>query len=238
MAGSSGRSQWERQQAAQRREAERRARELARVAKELEKRRRQLHLESQQRAAEAKTAEVDRQITVLDDVLTSVLPLAPLSFERLKVIPSVPDFDPGPLGIASPAPDWNEYAPMEPGGLSRIFGGAARHVRRTAEARTRYEAAVSDYRRLEDQRKRSLAAARAAHEHAAADVRRKAAKENAAIDARRAAFVSGTPTLWNGSSARSWMLLGTRMASHGGIRWPTGLRTGMLWWSSNCHPGR
>jgi restriction system protein len=191
MARSGGRSEWERRQAAQRRETERWEREQSRLAKEREKQRHQQHLESQQLTAETKTAAVDRQIKILDQVLTSVLPLSPLSFEQLKVAPKIPDFDPGPLGVAAPMPDWSEYAPIEPGGLSRMFGGSARYERKTAEAGTRYEAAMSDYRQREDQRQRALAAARTEHERKAADIRTKAAEQNAAIDTRRAAFASG-----------------------------------------------
>src|SRR5262249_20097091 len=158
------------------------------LAKEHEKQRRQEHLESQQRAAEAKTAAVDRQIKDLDEVLTSILLLSPLSFERLRITLEIANFDPGPLGVASPMPDWNEYAPIEPGGLSRMFGGAARYERRTTEARIRYEAAMSDYRQREDRRQRDLAAAKTEHERKVADIRTKAAEQNAAIDTRMAAF--------------------------------------------------
>lgn len=191
MARSSGRSEWERRQAAERREAERQAREHARLAKEREKARREQYLESQQRAAEAKSAAVDLQIKVLGDVLTSILPRSPLSFDGLKVSPKVPSFDPGPLGIAHPAPDWNAYAPIEPTGLSRIFGGAVRHERQTVEARTRFEAAMSDYRQREDQRQRALASAKAEYERKATDARAKAAAQNAVVQARRAAFAAG-----------------------------------------------
>src|ERR1017187_1241745 len=103
MARSSGRSDWERQRAAQRREAERQAREQARLAKEREKARQLEHIESRQRAAEAKSAAVDQQVQVLGEVLTSILPRPALSFDGLKVTPEVPRFDPGPLGIAHPA---------------------------------------------------------------------------------------------------------------------------------------
>jgi restriction system protein len=191
MARSSGRSEWERRQAAERREAERQAREHARLAKEREKVRREQYLESQQRAAEAKSAAVDLQIKVLGDVLTSILPRSPLSFDGLKVAPKVPSFDPGPLGIAHPAPDWNAYAPIEPTGLSRIFGGAARHERQTAEARTRFEAAMSDCRQREDRRQRALASAKAEYERKVTDARAKAAAQNAVVQARRAAFAAG-----------------------------------------------
>ncbi len=124
-------------------------------------------------------------------MLTSILPVSPLSFERLKVCPKEPSFDPGPLGIAHPVPDWHEYAPIEPRGLSRLFGGAARHDRQTVEARARHEAAMSEYRQQEDQRQRALAAARAEHERTVADGRAKAVAQNADIEARRAAFAAG-----------------------------------------------
>jgi restriction system protein len=132
MARSSARSEWERQQAALRREAERRAREQVRLAKEREKALQQRYLESQQRAAEAQTAAVDLRVETLDEVLTGILALPSLSFDRLRVAPKVPSFDPGPLAIAHPAPDWNEYAPIQPGTLSRLFGGVARRERQTA----------------------------------------------------------------------------------------------------------
>jgi restriction system protein len=70
-------AQWERQLAAERREAKRRARERARWEKEEDKARKQRHLESQQRAAETKTAMIERQIKILDEIMSSILPLKP-----------------------------------------------------------------------------------------------------------------------------------------------------------------
>jgi restriction system protein len=191
MARSGGRSEWERQQAAQRREAERQAREQARLAREREKARQQQHVESRQRDAEAKSAAVDQQVKGLGELLTSILPRPPLSFTGLKVTPKVPAFDPGPLLFPHPAPDWNAYAPAEPGGLGRLFGGASRHERQTAEARARFEAAMSDCRQREDQRKRALAAAKAEYERKVADLRAQAAEQNAVVEARRSAFAAG-----------------------------------------------
>ncbi len=87
-------------------EAERQARERDRLARGREKARLQEHLESQQRATERKTADVERQAKALDEVLTSVLSLPRLSFEGLMVSPRVPQFDPGPLGLSAPMPNW------------------------------------------------------------------------------------------------------------------------------------
>ena len=179
--------------AAQRREAERQAREQARLAKEQEKARQQRHIQAQQRAAERKTAGVEEQVKILDEVLTSVLPMPALTFDSLKVTPELPAFDPGHLGTAEPAPDWTDYEPPGPGGLSRLFGGAARHERQTAEARTRFDTAMAEHRQREAQRERALSAARAAHERRLADIRAQAATQNAEVEARRAAFAAGDP---------------------------------------------
>ena len=113
MARSGGRSQWEREMAAQRREAERQAREQARLAKERQKAAQQRHIESQQRTAELRTSEVEQQARALDRVLTSILPLPALTFDSLKVIPELPNFEPGPLRVAESVPDWNDYSPPE-----------------------------------------------------------------------------------------------------------------------------
>lgn len=54
---------------------------------------------------------VKREVQALSDVLTSILPVPPLSFDQLKIVPRIPAFDPGPLGIVPSAPDWSQYAP-------------------------------------------------------------------------------------------------------------------------------
>jgi restriction system protein len=193
MARSGGRSEWERQQAALRREIERQQREEARRAKEQEKAQQQQHIEAQQHAAEVKTAAVEQQVKVLDEILTGILSLPPLTFDALKVTSVPPRFDPGPLDVAEPAPDWNDYAAPEPGALSRLFGGAAKHERQTAEAQARFETAMAVYREREANRGRALSEAKAGYERMVADVRAKAAADNAALEARRTAFAAGDP---------------------------------------------
>jgi restriction system protein len=193
MARNGGRSQWERQQAALRREIERQQREEARLAKEREKARQQQHTEAQQHTAEAKTVAVEQQVKVLDEILTGILSLPVLTFDALKVTQALPRFDPGPMGVAERSPDWGEYAVPEPGALSRLFGGAAKHERQLAEAQTRFEAAMSAHRQREANRERALSEARAGYERMVADIRAKAAADNASIEARKAAFASGDP---------------------------------------------
>jgi len=193
MTRSGGRSQWEREQAALRREIERQQREQARRAKEREKARQQRHIEAQQHAAEAKTVAVERQVKALDEILTSILPAPVLTFDALRGTPELPPFDPGPVSIAEPAPEWSDYAIPEPGTLSRLFGGTARHQRQTAEARAELEAATAAHSQREANRQRSLAEARAGYERMVVGMRAKATAENAALETRRARFAAGDP---------------------------------------------
>ena len=145
------------------------------------------------RVAEAKTAATERQVKILDEVLTGILSLPALTFDSLKVRPELRTFDPGPLGVTEPAPDWKGYAPVEPGSLSRLFGGAARYERQTAEAQAQFDAAAAEHHRREAQRRQALSAARAEYERTATAVRTKAATQNAAIEARKVAFNAGEP---------------------------------------------
>jgi hypothetical protein len=117
MARSGSLAQWEQRLAAQRREDDRLARERRQREKDHERVRQQEHLESQQQAAEEQTAAVEERMKALEEVLARVLPLRPLSFDRLLAAPRTPEFDPGPLGAALAAPDWADFAPVPPTGL-------------------------------------------------------------------------------------------------------------------------
>jgi restriction system protein len=132
--GGGGRSEWERCMAAQRREAERQAKEQARLAREREKAAKEAHLLAQQGAAEAKTAAVEQQIRDLDEVVASALPRRPVSFSGLMAPSAPPHFEPGALAAGNPPPDWADFAPVDPKGLARIFGGNSRHARATTSA--------------------------------------------------------------------------------------------------------
>ena len=188
-------SEWEHRLAAQHRDDERLARERRQRDKDKEKARQQEQLESRQRTADEQTAAVQEQIESLDEVLTSVLPLPPLSFDRLMSTPRTPEFDPGPLGAAPPGPQWSDFAPAQPRGLShflgRFLGGAARYRRQTAQARDRFEAAAAEHRRQESQRRQALSVAKAKYHGKVSEERARAAARNAYIARRQAAFAAG-----------------------------------------------
>lgn len=184
---SSGRTQWERNLAAQRREAERQARALERLRKEREKARREAYLAAQQQTADDRTAALEEQVRGLDAVLIGALERTPVSFAGLMA-PTVPArFDAGPLGQSAPPPAWASFAPPEPVGIARMLGGKARHERAVTEATARFDAATEAHRRAEADRKRALAEALAAHDRQVAVDRQRIGK----IRERQAAFMSG-----------------------------------------------
>ena len=175
--------------AAQRREAERQAKEQARLAREREKAAKEAHLLAQQGVAEAKSAAVEQQVRDLDKVLASALPRRPVSFSGLTAPSAPPRFEPGALAAGNPPPDWADFAPADPKGLARIFGGNSRHAREVAEAQVRFDVAVKAHAQAEAARQRALANAKAAYDlQVAADQKRVAD-----VRARQSAFISGEP---------------------------------------------
>ena len=190
MARSGSLAAWEQRLAAQRREDERLARERRQRDRESERLRHQEHLESLEQAAEEQTAAVREQMKALGEVLTSVLPLRPLTFERLLAAPRVPAFDPGPLASALPAPEWDDFAPAAPGGLGRFLGAGARRAR-LAEAQARFEAAQAEHRHQEAERRRALAVAKARYDRKVTEERANAAARNAYVTSRQSAFAAG-----------------------------------------------
>jgi len=124
-------------------------------------------------------------------VLTSVLPLPPMSFDRLMATPRTPPFDPGLLGVAATGPQWSDFAPAEPGALRRLLGGAARYKRQAAQAQVRFEAAEQQHQQHESQRQQALAVAKAKYHGKVTEERGRAAARNAHVARRQSAFAAG-----------------------------------------------
>lgn len=188
-----GGSDWQRQMAAQRREAERQAREAARSAKEQEKLARDRYLAARQREADGKTNRIEAQVRTLDEVLTGVLTLAPLAFQQLMSVPKIAPFRPGTASTPLPTPDWNDFAPPAPGAFSRVFGGPARYAREVAEAQAKHDAAMARHAADESARKRALAADKTKYDRSVAAERDRVAQVNAQIAERQKDFTAGVP---------------------------------------------
>jgi restriction system protein len=193
MARSGSLAAWEQRLATQRREDDRQARQKRQAERDAERIQQQDHLAARQQEAVDKTAATQARMKELGEVLTSVLALRPLTFERLLAAPKTPGFDPGPLAAAGPGPQWKDYAPAPATGLSRFLGGG-RQARLAAEqARTRFDAAGAEHQRQEAERRRALAAAKASYDRQVTEERAKTAARNAYVTQRQAAFAARDP---------------------------------------------
>ena len=154
--------------------------------------------------AEERTALVRRQIKVLDEILVSALSRPPLSFDLLLVSPAEARFDPGALAVPRPAPAWEDFEPARPSRLGRPgtrgwpgargwLGARGWFGRRTAAARSQFQAALAEHERTEIQRRRALAAAKAQHDRDVTTERVRAARQNADTARRRTLFASRDP---------------------------------------------
>ena len=189
MARSGSLSEFERRLVAQRRGDDRLDREQRRQDKDREKDQQQEQAETRQREAEEKTAAVQEQIKILEEVLTGILPRPALTFERLMATPKLSPFDPGQLGQVMAAPDWSEFAPVPPHGLSRLL--RRRHQRELAQARAGLAAAEAAHKQREAQRRQALAVAKASYDSKLTSERARAARRNAYVAARQSAFAAG-----------------------------------------------
>ena len=191
MARSGSLAALEQRLAAQRREDDRLARERRQRDNEQERLRQQEHRESQQQAADEKTAALQERMKALDEVLTSVLPLRPLSFDRLMAVPRTPEFDPGPLGFALPHRTGTISRPSRRPGFGRLLGVTGRPGRQMTEARARFEAAQAEHLSRTAERRRALAVAKARYDRKVTEERAKAVARNAYVTSRQSAFAAG-----------------------------------------------
>jgi hypothetical protein len=193
MARSGSLAALEQRLAAQRREEDRLARERRQRERDQERVRQQEHLASRQQEAEEQTAAVEERMKALGEVLTGVLSQRPLTFERLLSTPRISAFDPGPLGPALPAPDWEDFAPVPAAGLGRLLGAGARQARQLTDAQARFEAARAEHQRQEAERRRALAVAKAKYDRKVTEERARAAARNSYVTSRQSAFAAGNP---------------------------------------------
>jgi restriction system protein len=143
-----------------------------------------------QRQAREWTASVERQIKTLDGILTSALRRPPLTFASLVVSPQTPRFDPGPLGVEPPAPEWADFAPARPNGLGWLLR-VGRYKRELAAAGASFEAACAAHRQQEAERRDAIAAAKAEHDRQVTEERARAARRNAYVLGQQSAFGAG-----------------------------------------------
>ncbi|MBD7918619.1 hypothetical protein H9657_10075 [Cellulomonas sp. Sa3CUA2] len=117
--------------------------------KAAEKEAARLHVEAQLAEVAALNADVANEATQIDGLLAWTLEVDDyVELESLKVIVEHPSFDPGRLGVATPAvpplvypPEPVYEEPRAPGGVSAAFGGRKKHEQAVEQARQAFDIA-------------------------------------------------------------------------------------------------
>jgi restriction system protein len=145
--------------------------------------RQQLYVDARRAEAAAMAADVRARIAELEGLLQAGVRDRPaVTFASLRRASTYPVFDAGRLADPLPAPVWEHFAPEEPSGRGRLFGGAARHEQLLDAARADYAQAVERHSVAEAARREQLAARRAAFDADAATLARAIAEHNAGVD--------------------------------------------------------
>jgi len=130
-----------------------------------------LYAEDRTREAAEDTAQVERQIEVLQSVLSATLHVDDyLDLEALKRPPQHPVFDPFTVGAPPSPPSEGDFAVAGPSGLGRVFG-ASKHATLVEQRQAEYQRALNDYRVAAQRHAQRLEEAHLRH---AADVARQA----------------------------------------------------------------
>lgn len=183
----------ERQFAAQQREERRLAVEATRQAKADERQRKLDHVASQERATATKTARVTAAIAALDRILSDASGRPAMTFDRLRPNLQVPTFAPRTPTVPVGVPQWSWYAPVEPHGVKRWFGGMERHRKALAGATASFEAATAVAAQAERDRQRALEAEETAYRGHVESLRVRHAAQSQELEQRRIAFLNGEP---------------------------------------------
>ena len=159
-----------------------RARKRLAAAEEWE--RQQLYVDDRRAEAAAMASDVRARLAELDGLLAAGVRDRPVvTFAALRRTGTYPVFDVGRLAEPLPAPVWEHFAPEEPPGRGRLFGGgAARYEQELDRARADYAQAVERHTAAEADRRRQFARERAAYDAAAATFAAAVAGHNAGVD--------------------------------------------------------
>ncbi|UJW35164.1 restriction endonuclease [Saccharothrix sp. AJ9571] len=178
--------------AQQQREVERQEREAKRVEAQADRDRKVQYLaERIAEAEELTTAVATRTATLAAVLLTGLKRQAPLNFRSMRLTFTANTWAPGNLAKAEQAPRWESFAPPEPGLLSRVFGGDARHSQAVQQARLRFEQEQAAHLQREVHRVAQLEQLRQQHARREDERKRHASQHNVQVDALQRAFQQG-----------------------------------------------
>jgi restriction system protein len=159
-----------------------------------ERARKALHDRRRVAERDARNDELQQRVTELETLLSSSLATeAGTGFAELRRTVDLPPFDPGQDDRPHPTPQWEAFAPAQPGAVGRLFGGAGRHERAMAAAQQQHAKALADHATAERERLRRLEAAKHAYAQRLATEQEAVDRHNAEVDQFKQRFDAGDP---------------------------------------------
>ena len=148
-----------------------------------ERQRTELYIEDRRAEAAAMAEDARARLAELEGLLKAGLRDRPVvTFTSLRRNGAYPAFDAGRLAEPLPAPVWEHFAPEEPAGRGKFFGGGARYEQQLDSARANYAQAVERYTAAEADRRRQFTRERAAYDAAVAKFTTAVTAHNAGVD--------------------------------------------------------
>ncbi|BCL15908.1 restriction endonuclease [Micromonospora sagamiensis] len=165
-----------------------------RAAAEDARERKRLYVEARLAEVAASNSELLGHLEALDTLLATTLTVDDhIDFDSLKKSVNHPPFNPGSLGTPVPPPDWRQFAPPEPGGLGKLFGGQAKYQQQVSLAQHAFGQAQAQHAAAEADRQRRLAAAYQRYQQHCQKTETEAAAHNAEVERFAAAVAAGEP---------------------------------------------
>jgi restriction system protein len=159
-----------------------------------EEERAQLYAEDRTAEAAAMAEDVRARLAELNGLLRAGIRDRPVvTFNSLRQADTYPAFDAGQLGQPLPAPQWEHFAPPDPSGLGKFFGGAGRYEEQLDRARAAYAQAVERHAAAEAGRQERLAGQRAAYDASVAAFAAAVFEHNAGVELFRRDCRAGDP---------------------------------------------
>jgi restriction system protein len=201
--------------------SEQRAKADARAQAEADKQEKLAYVEARQADVSAQNADLAAAINDLEQLLSATLEIDDfIDFGALKRTAEYPRFNPGRLSHAlqqpppkqmPTEPQFAQFAPAPPTGMSKLLGGKNKHAQAMIAAQERFTQvhnqwqqqvvtlqqenaqALLNYQRMEHDRLAKLAAAKQQYQSECAEQQREVDEHNAEVDALADGFKKGDP---------------------------------------------
>jgi restriction system protein len=177
------------------RTAEKARKDYERAVAADQKERARLYTESRQAQVALQNEQLEQQIHSLEHLLLDTLTIDPfIQVQSLKQPLTTPAFNPGPLGVPEPPPQWHRYMPPEPNGVQKLLPGAKdKHAQAVVRAQETYRIHVAEHASREAGRQQALAQLKAQYDHQVLTEQQRVAVQHAEIEAFQRDLQAGQP---------------------------------------------